>query len=321
VAKWKDTIMRTKRENLQKAFTLIELLVVIAIIAMLLGIISVGVRQATITAKNLRQKAIFHGIEVGLELFSKDFDGYPSSKTLTSVPNSPAGADAVCGAQHLAEALVGQDNRGFDPKTKWYPPTQDPLADPYIYSSTEAQSLNRRKEQYCDIKRDSLYSIYELWKGGAGTSNIYTSALNSPDSPVITDVFTRNSVDGMDDKVGLPILYFKADSTKQFRVNQTQQTVTNPTSAQYSQWIYNFDDNLPVVTLPRLDGEPDTDFADIDNDGVVDNQAQVFYEKITQTADTTRNFYKPFNPNGFILISAGWDGIYGTKDDITNFAY
>ncbi len=310
-----------KIRQIKRAFTLIELLVVIAIIAMLLGIVSVGLRQAKITAQNLRQKAVFHGIKVGLELFSKDFDGYPSSKTL---PNATA-ANAVCGAQLLAEALVGRDNRGFDPKTGWYPPNEDPVADPFIYSSTEAQSLNRRKEPYCDLKSSGLYSIYELWKGGAGTSNIYTSALNSPGSPVITDVFTRNSVDGLDDKVGLPILYFKADGTKQFRVDQTQQTVTNPTPAQYSRWIYNFDDNLPVVKLPWL-REPLTN-----TDGLLvhfrnpadltKNNAQVFYEKITQTADTARNFYKPFNPNGFILISAGWDGVYGTKDDITNFAY
>jgi hypothetical protein len=28
---------------------------------------------------------------------------------------------------------------------------------------------------------------------------------------------------------------------------------------------------------------------------------------------------RPYNPKSFILISAGFDGIYGTKDDITNF--
>jgi hypothetical protein len=31
------------------------------------------------------------------------------------------------------------------------------------------------------------------------------------------------------------------------------------------------------------------------------------------------NFKKPFRPDSFLLISAGNDGLYGTKDDICNF--
>ena len=30
---------------------------------------------------------------------------------------------------------------------------------------------------------------------------------------------------------------------------------------------------------------------------------------------------RPHNPNTFLLMSAGWDGVFGTKDDVTNFDY
>ena len=45
---------------------------------------------------------------------------------------------------------------------------------------------------------------------------------------------------------------------------------------------------------------------------------QLFYETIT---NPKVNYDKPFNAATFILISAGYDGIYGTADDITNFDY
>jgi hypothetical protein len=56
-----------------------------------------------------------------------------------------------------------------------------------------------------------------------------------------------------------------------------------------------------------------------DPDDAGKTQAQVFYERITQQAEPDRNFFKPFNSSTFILISAGWDGVYGTKDDIVNY--
>jgi len=29
--------------------------------------------------------------------------------------------------------------------------------------------------------------------------------------------------------------------------------------------------------------------------------------------------HRPYNPEGFVLISRGWDGIYGTEDDVVNW--
>jgi hypothetical protein len=126
--------------------------------------------------------------------------------------------------------------------------------------------------------------------------------------------------------VGMPVLYFKADGTRPFRIDPATKKVVaavpGPTSAQYSRWVYNFDDNLPLLRLPWLKdtaANPDGLTVHYKDPAGKSNNAQIFYEQLTQTADPAREYYKPFNANKYILISAGWDRIYGTKDDITNF--
>lgn len=310
--------MRDRRKQKRGGFTLIELLVVVAIISMLIAILSVGTRKVKIISKGLQQKSEFHAMEVGLELFSSDFNGYPESSVRED------GVDSVTGAQHLAEALLGRDNRGFDPQTGWFPKHDatfkepDPPAD--LYTDTDA-SLARRKGPYSEVKYGKVAMVLDLWTDRT-PSNIYAPLLTATlveRSPMITDVFNRN--DTVSGRAGMPILYFKADSTKRFRVDSSRQTVTNPTEAYYKDWIYNFDDNLPVLQLSWL-RDTTQNGADVhykDPDDTSKNQAQVFYEQITQQGDASRNFYTPYNASTFILLSAGWDGVYGTKDDIVNF--
>ena len=52
---------------------------------------------------------------------------------------------------------------------------------------------------------------------------------------------------------------------------------------------------------------------------------EIFYDFITNPGQATKaggtTYYKPYNASEYILISAGWDGIFGTKDDLTNFNY
>ena len=81
-------------------FSLIELLVVISIITLLLGFLATGIQAFKKRANDLRQKSHFHGMEVGLELFYKDYDDYPDSEVLFD-PSRGSGT-YVSGAQHLA---------------------------------------------------------------------------------------------------------------------------------------------------------------------------------------------------------------------------
>ena len=296
-----------KRSQNNNAFTLIELLVVIAIIALLMAVLNASVRKVKIVSKNLRQKAAFHAGEVSLELYSKDFGDYPDSSLVAD------GGTAVTGAQRLAEAFFGRDDQGFHPRSKWHPGKESTV----LYDDT---TLKDRKTPYFERKRVGFYTLGQLWDTSLSATVEST--------PVFTDVFARNKVvvNGENEKVGMPILYFKADPTKGFRIDSSTglplDPVANGDFDEYSKWVYNFDDNLPILQLPWLREIQDTPPPDgltkhyQDTDGT-DEHAQVFYETITQRKDG--NFYKPHNQNGFLLISAGYDGIYGTKDDLTNF--
>ena len=97
-----------RRKAGSRGFTLIELLVVVSIIALLVGILTPGIRAFKKAADGLKQKSRFHAMEVGLELFQKDYDDYPDSQVTTA-----DGSSYICGAQHLTEALVGRDKKGF----------------------------------------------------------------------------------------------------------------------------------------------------------------------------------------------------------------
>ncbi|MHC4554976.1 MAG: hypothetical protein ACYSUS_06715, partial [Planctomycetota bacterium] len=199
-----------------------------------------------------------------------------------------------------------------------------------IYDATV--TLKDRKIPYFERKRAGFHSIYDLWEGSNGTSSIYDAGNSSesfgdnktPVSPVFTDIFTSYTT-ATGQQAGMPILYFKANRTARFRADVNRDPVdpvANGNSGEYSQWAYNFLDNYPILQLPWLSDTTQTDglavhYQDPDNTGK--ENAQMFYEQLTKRQDGS--FYAPYNPNTFIFISAGHDGIFGTKDDLTNFNY
>ncbi|MCE5184726.1 MAG: prepilin-type N-terminal cleavage/methylation domain-containing protein [Planctomycetaceae bacterium] len=306
---------------MRKGFTLIELLTVVAIIAMLMAIFGVGARKMKVIQRNLQQKAVFHGMEIGLELFSKDFDGYPDSESILD-------GTVICGAQRLTEALFGRDERGFNPKTKWHP-TRDMAAAPLLY--TESTEKNR-KGPYTELKHGEIHTIAELWGPSAGIYDSAGASTPTQRAPVITDVFAYNVVPNLTEKVGTPILYFKANSTKRFRMNAANVPVPDPAETEYTQWVFNYNDNAALLGLNWLrevqDPAPSAGLTKHYKDpgDNTKSNVQVFYESLTErqadmNSDGKDDFFKAFNSGTFVLISAGYDGIYGTKDDVTNFNY
>jgi hypothetical protein len=278
---------------------------------------SVGLRTVKIKSTSLKQKGEFHGMEISIELFRNEFDRYPDSS------RKNGGSDYTCGTQRLAEALEGRDERGFHPRSKWHPDLESGAGTP-LYDITALDTTKQRKPVYFELKHSGFYTPEQLWGSGS------TGTLQPDECPVITDIFLRNKAADttINGKVGSPVLYFKADSTKRFRVDSSRQLVdatANPT--EYPNWIYNFDDNIDLLNLAFLrDPASDTDNAipphyqdHPDYPGV--SGAELFYRMITQREDAATNYYKPYNQDTFILISAGWDGIFGTKDDLTNFNY
>jgi len=312
-------------------FTLIELLVVISIIMMLIGLLATGIQGVKRHATNLRQKSNFHAIEVGLELFQKDYDDYPPSEMIDEKSDGSPGPK-VCGAQHLAEALVGRDTRGFDPKTNWYAPDENEsiYANVTAKGSTqqdEAASRTRRWKLFIELKEMGAFVMHDLYENYNG--DVYsTKDPCSPDSfraPVLTDIFRQKEIKvpykDHAEWVGSPILYYKANSSSRL-FKKVPGKNAPAQSDDFTNWIYNYEDNRGIIELgtikdPAVKHHFDEEYT-YTEDGRNRNGVHLFYKTIT---NPKVSYDKPFNAATFILISAGRDGIYGTRDDITNFDY
>jgi hypothetical protein len=126
-------------------------------------------------------------------------------------------------------------------------------------------------------------------------------AMTGPDGGIITR------------KAGTPILYYRANTSSKYELDPGGGVSV------YEQ-PYNINDNVALINLGRLTqsglfGEFHKLVNTAPNPGEVN-----FYEYITDPqlyASTGRRL--PYNPDSYILISAGLDGLYGTEDDITNF--
>jgi type II secretory pathway pseudopilin PulG len=307
-------------------FTIVELLTVMSIIIILMSVLVPGLTRTRRYAKVLAQKAQFHEITKGLELFRNDHqETYPDSGAADS------NGDGYCGAMKLCEALLGQDGMGFHPSSSFQSKTSLYLfnlctqINPADYTDTLRTNL-RERTKYIDsdnIKAARLKDLYS-WYDTASTGKSYyksasfkTTVDAAPPSPteypnsVITDLFLKASSRCNGKKIGMPVLYYRADSSRlvhdpDFDKAKAEYATTNPS-------IYNFDDNYAITGL----GCP-WDADETVNPHPMFTNVKVFYKAITNTkiAATPR----PHNEDTFILLSAGYDGLYGTQDDVYNFA-
>ena len=328
-------MLRQKLQN-KRAFTLIELLVVISVITLLMAVFGISANRVRHVSQNLNQRAQIHSMEVGLELFKKDFGNYPASAPIQK------GGGYVYGAQHLTEALFGRDLAGIELGSKFHAAGDGKVggqvagADiPNYYEPEEEQSKNRRKGPYMQFGKGGVSVAYmqgspDMPAGGVSlyddisATNIYTSNSNeyADRAPVITDIFRQKRItlsDGQNAFVGTPVLYFRAN---------TASNIFRPSGANYGlpyggyqNWKYDYYDNFGFYKLPHLQ-EPentqlqhrfDNAYTHTDGRGGI----EYFYDYITNFK--VESFRQPQNANGFIIISAGRDGVFGTKDDVTNF--
>jgi hypothetical protein len=126
-------------------------------------------------------------------------------------------------------------------------------------------------------------------------------------SRVLCDVYERQMQSGQ--KTGMPILYYKADTTN------TQHDATLSMSENNSAGnVYNYLDNNGLVGL----GKPWTTSGASSSMHSLSTAAR-FYSNTKSDKITTAS--RPFRPDQYILISAGWDNEYGTADDVCNFEW
>ncbi len=248
-------------------------------------------------SKELRQKAQFHGIEVAIATFVADpgTDDYPPSNDNSLPPAHSEDPTPYGGAQKLADALVGWDLSGYHPGSNFRADGQSvdsSGATKAVYEVSE-DNLKERKEPYIDLENANAFKLGDIYE-----PSVLKSAGIDPDNYVLCDVRAKKRHSGR--KTGMPILYYRADTSK---------TAHDVDDSDNPENIYNYKDNYTLLGL-GVPGKPDADHPMFADPGL-------FY-KITKRNDEAA-ISNPYRSNSFILISAGKDGLYGTTDDISNF--
>ncbi len=270
--------MLFRNSKKRTAFSIVELLTVMSIIVVLLSLLVPGLNQVRRYARDVKQKNQFHAIEVGLDLYNAEWGEYPDSE-----PNYTEKYE--CGANRLADAMVGVDFMGYDPTEEY----------------DDADLSNRR--MYLPIENANAYELDNIYTtlGVGDPTNLDANDL------VLCDVYKRvkNRDKNGPRKIGVPILYYKANTS-----NTAHNTTDYPDPCDDN--IYDYLDNEKLVDL---DIPQTTDEHPLEDDPIL------FYKKTENTMFDKNKFPngKPMRSDSYILYSAGNDGEYGTNDDIFNF--
>jgi prepilin-type N-terminal cleavage/methylation domain-containing protein len=272
-----------------KGFTLVEVMTAVAIIAILVALLMPALNMVRRMANETSQKAQFAAIDMAVMAFRNDFGDYPPLSS-----DCPSLSNNYCGAQKLAEALLGWDLLGFSPYSKWKADGRD-CSGILIYDSN---NLDARRGPYLETSKANAFRLADLF-----ANQLNLAAAPSPF--VMCDVFAAKQVaiGGKTVKAGTPILYYRANTaSKSFALPDIPQDR-----------IYNAYDNQELVLLGKM-MEPATShpLVNIANLYNFDSAGGVRDPKITTVP-------WPYRPDSYILISAGADGLYGTSDDIHNF--
>ncbi len=315
--------MKRKRSGL----TIVEMLVVVGIIAILIGLLLPAISMVRRSAAEAKQKVQLAAIDVALVAFRNDYGDYPPSNQFSYYydDNSTRVEDSS-GAQKLTEALMGWDLLGFHPDSGWradglnrwpYRAADGTTYTPgsyFLYDSTvstgmmDNPDLEKRKGRYLDLETANPVQLGVTEMPRNGLFDLGASPLAS-DTFVLSDVFgraedvyvpTSSSVTGTTTmkkvSAGLPILYYRANTSYKYRGD-----------------VYTYEDNWRILeacnyTMPN--GE--------DSNPIIVNDPY-FYNYITDWRSSTDTLQVPHKPDSYLLITAGWDGRYGTDDDICNF--
>ena len=228
----------------------------------------------------------------------------------------------MCIRDRLAEALLGWDLAGFHPKSAWRgdgfdtaggPLTYDPVKTRDIDADGVFDTFNERKDSYLERATENAFRLVDLYGPALAASALSTS----PNTFVICDSFGVKKVtlvSGETVKAGTPILYYSA--------NTASKTIVAP--ANVNQRIYNVRDNMPLTTQ-LMSIVDDTKIHPLGM--LIGGDYPVFYNARYDYGvgigygirDPKVPNPWPYRPDSYLLISAGPDGLYGTKDDICNF--
>lgn len=312
------------RRKRRSAFTLIELLTVIAIITLLIGILTPALGRARDKAKETAIRAQLAAIGTGLEMFQNDENKYPFSNAAEY--GDLAGGDPwevnggvrpLQGANLLVDAMIGRDFLGYDPK-----PTQRAgTASEYIRWTEN----NARRKPYVDPSGIGFASVDDPVEDAYGRIDPNEA------TPTIGNVAANHLCPVFLDKFEKPILYYRANPNSNQK-SPMFPTDTNPIPD--GNPVYNWRDNIVFTNHEGPQGERHDlyveegwVYSDNPDDDLSDNR---FVEFIMSFRASSRGpghteinpqwtKVRPVNPQSFILLTPGKDGIFGNLDDLGNF--
>ena len=271
-------------------FTVVEVLAAVGIIALMVGLLIPALSMVRNTAKETKQKAQFATIELALTAFKNDYGDYPRSDW----PLPPAPGSDYCGAQKLAEALVGWDLLGFHPKSDFRSNGRNDDGE-FIYDANNPIFFDQRRGPYLELATFDAFRLGNISILNPGL--FFDTRPLAPNTFVLCDVFGEKKImlsNGKTVRAGAPILYYRAN-----------------TSAKTIREIYNAQDNDVLIQIKQ---QTDNKEQPLSRPA---GQFQYFYDYIRDPKISARPW--PYRPDSYILISAGADGLYGTSDDIRNF--
>jgi prepilin-type N-terminal cleavage/methylation domain-containing protein len=279
-----------------KGFTIIEILTVLAVMAILIGVLLPALTTARNAARTAKQRVQFVSIDQALLAWRNDFGEYPPSDATV------VGGQLYCGAQKLAEALLGWDLLGFHPSSAWRADGMNSAGTTLVYdfgNPNNSYNTTPRKPRYLELETANAFHTGKV----TGIDGLFVNygSMNHYNY-VLCDEFGWTKIDIGNKRVsaGMPILYYKANPSGSGLTTQLRQLNSS---------IYRYTDNDDLATLGRESSNPWTavDFVNFVTDPkVIRPQGALPW---------------PHRPDSYILISAGIDGLYGTADDITNFGY
>lgn len=352
-------IGRSRNPIGRKAFTLIELLTVMFIIGVLIAILVPSLGSARNTAKKTKTQTQLKSIAVGLDMFKnsheRDFrqtNGYPPSYAHPPIPGytfDPIEGEfpflvqdppRAYGAHWLPAMLMGVDQGGYVKRSsvpkkdnlrtqpwRWYEPdplsTGKPLERMDYYVDPDAVKTVRTR----DLDGKPNLDFFPGW----GTDNSASSL------PVMVDAFDQ------------PILYYVASTNGQGKnlvAEERNKENVYVGGVQEEGPAYYFHQDNAGFTGDRE--KPGWDFGNGAHP-LAESGEKLTAETISDpTTPEVRNTFAWFvldkkqerefrdkrqegktieaktplrasNPDQYLLISPGVDGLYGTLDDITNF--
>ncbi len=229
----------------------------------------------------------FNYIQAAIELFNNELGYYPPSSAFDGA------GQHYCGAMKLSEALIGRDLKGFHKESVFRSDGMNESGTNKLYGEDVVYDPNVRMDSLLFDENVNACRLNEIYNDvGPFDGNNY----------VLCDMYLKKRHSGK--KIGMPILYYRADTTKTLHDPNT-----SPTPSDSMGNIYNYWDNHELVKL----GRPGKGSAHSLADPVR------FYRNTEISYFTKEN--RPDRPDSFLLISAGYDGQYGTTDDICYFPW